>query len=128
MDKNLHLRRLADIKTRPAVCHSVRELAEILAKVVNEMPEDTFTCELSKKPKFWYTSEGLNKHTEYLSFAQALEAAAKGKRVTHETWSKRTYITQVGDRFVRASIDSDNVDDRIGITTEMLTGWIVLDR
>lgn len=105
-------------------------LCNVLEEIVKEIPEDTFTCELSKEPKFWYTSEGLNKHTqaEYLSFAQALEAAAKGRRVTHETWSKRTYITQVGDRFVRASIDSDNIDDRIGITTEMLTGWIVLDR
>lgn len=83
MDKNLHLRKLADIKTRPAVCHSVRELVEILTKVVNEIPDDTFACELRNKAKFWYTSEELNDHS--LSLAEALEAALAGKRVQHKT-------------------------------------------
>lgn len=84
--------------------------------------------EFDRRPRKFICRAIFEKTFSNLSFAQALEAAAKGKRVTHETWSKRSYITQVGDHFVRASIDSDNVDDRIGITTEMLTGWIVLDK
>lgn len=107
MDKNIYLRRLVDIKTRPAVCHSVRELAEILAKVVNELPD--------REPK-------------RLSLAEALEAQRDGERVQHESWGKRSYMTQVGDCFFRTDIDSDIVDDRIRITTDMLTGWIVLDK
>lgn len=108
MDKKKALRKLEELGATKY--WELGDVIQILKSVVKEMSDD----------------RGLDLGGE-LSLTEALEAARDGKRVRHESWIETSYLSMVGKSFVRVLPNGD-IDDRFKITTNILTGWIVLDK